>query len=200
MLSTNIRGSAGWHRAAASIGGRFLRESLYCPHLTRPPLRQIVHMEELPERGQTAGDGALIESSRRLPTTANKLERISQHTKGLFDEITGWVDLRVKLVQVDLQEQFETKKIQIALGAAMGLLAFFALMFLLTTIALGLGALFGHPAWGFLGVTVLLVIIIGVLYMVMNRKVQGVEKKVSVEEEHLSHGMKPSGKAGHNSQ
>lgn len=147
-------------------------------------------MQALPDRNS---DGeALIERGRQLPTSANKLERITQHTKGLFDEITGWVDLRVKLVQVDLQEKFEAKKIQIGIGAAMGLTAFFAVMFLLTTIALGLGAWLGHPAWGFLIVTVLLFIVIAILSMMMKRMVGRVEKKVAVEEEHLAHGSASS--------
>lgn len=143
-------------------------------------------MEALPERGSK--DDAVVATDHRLPTSANKLERISQHTKGLVDEITSWVDLRIKLVQVDLQEKLETKKIQIALGVGMGLTAFFAVLFLLTTMALGIGAWLGHPAWGFLVVTVLLFIIIAIMRMVMKRMVANVEKKISVEEENLAHG------------
>lgn len=148
-------------------------------------------MEALPEGGSR--DEALVTADRQLQTSANKLDRISQHTKGLVDEITDWVDLRIKLVQVDLQEKLETKKIQIGLGVGMGLTAFFAVMFLLTTIALGLGAWLGHPAWGFLIVTVLLFVVIGIMRMVMKKMVAGVEKKVSVDEEKLAHGAQAAG-------
>lgn len=143
-------------------------------------------MEALPERGgDTQTD--LAESRRQLQTSANKLERISQHTKGLFGEITDWVDLRVKLVQVDLQEKFEEKKIQIGLGVGMALVAFFAVLFLLTTIALALGAWLGHPVWGFLIVTILLFVTIAIMRLVMKRMLGKIEKKVSVEEAKLAH-------------
>lgn len=153
-------------------------------------------MDPFPGNNSDSRNDRLIESRRRLTTSSGKLERISQHTKGLLDEITGWVDLRVKLVQVELQEQFETKKIQIALGAGMGLLAFFSLMFVLTALALGIGSWLGHPAWGFLSVAVLLIIIVAILYAVMKRMVRSVSTKVSVDEERLASQMHTSGDAG----
>ncbi len=152
-------------------------------------------MESLPESGRNAGNGMLTDPRRQLPAPAGKLERISQHTKGLFDEITNWVDLRIKLVQVELQEQFETKKIQIALGAAMGLLAFFALMFILTSAALGVGSWLGHPAWGFLIVAIVLLIVVAILNAVMKKMVKGVSKKISVDAERLSTPRNPTAEA-----
>ncbi|MFW5955320.1 MAG: phage holin family protein [Rhodothermales bacterium] len=142
-------------------------------------------MEEIPERSSAESE-VMKPPSRQLPAGVSKLDRISQHTKGLFEEISGWVDLKIKLVQVDLQEKLEAKKIQIALGAAMGLTAFFAVLFLLTSIALGVGAWLGHPAWGFLIVTVLLFVVVGVLRMAMKKMVAGIEEKVNVEERWLS--------------
>ncbi len=142
-------------------------------------------MAQLPEG--SSNDTPRIESpQRQLTTQANKLERVSQHARGLVQEISEWAELRIKLVQVDLQGKLEEKKIQIGLGVAMGLLAFFGVLFLLTSIALGVGSWLGHPAWGFLVVTVFLFAMVGVLQMIMKKKVAGVEEKVAVEEEKLT--------------
>ena len=142
-------------------------------------------MAQLPD-GASNNTPRIASPQRQLTTQAGKLDRVSQHARGLVQEIGEWAELRVKLVQVDLQEKLEEKKIQIGLGVAMGLLAFFGLLFLLTTIALGLGAWLGHPAWGFLIVSVLLFVIVGVLQMIMKKKVAGVSEKVGVESEKLS--------------
>ena len=117
-------------------------------------------MEALPEPRTTPAP-----PERRLPSGKNKVERISAQTKGLFDDFTTWVELRLKLFQAEVQEKVETKvneaiiKIAPFVAAAIG--GFFALV----TLALFLGWWLGHPAWGFLCVTLLFAVITGILLM-----------------------------------
>ncbi len=98
----------------------------------------------------------IIPSERQLPSGANKVERITQHTKGLVEDLTSWVELKMKLTQVEIEERIDEKANKALVSAIAGV--FFALtgLFALITLALGLGAWLGHPAWGFLIVTVLL--------------------------------------------
>jgi Flp pilus assembly protein TadB len=123
----------------------------------------------------------------QLPPSGGRIDRISQHSRSLFDELTHWADLKIKLVRVDLEEKVEEKKIQIGLGVGMALVGFFGLLFLLTTIALALGWWLGHPTWGFLIVTVVLFAIVLGLKMAMPRMVKKIEKRVPVESDHLSY-------------
>lgn len=88
--------------------------------------------------------------------TGNKAERLVQHTQGLIDDLKTWVDLRIELAQMEFEDRVEAKVNEIALGVAIGGIVLLAVVFGLVTLALGLGALLGHPAWGFLIVTVLL--------------------------------------------
>lgn len=122
-----------------------------------------------------------------LPASGGRIDRISRHSKGLFDELTHWADLKVKLIRIDLEEKVEEKKIQIGLGVGMALIGFFGALFLLTTIALALGWLLGHPTWGFLIVTVLLFAIVFAMKVAMPRLIAKIEKRVAVDKDHLSY-------------
>ena len=90
------------------------------------------------------------ESSRRIGSSAGKLKRISHHTEGMMQGLREWVDLRIELVKAEIEEQ-AIEAISIAVIAAL------AGIFSLVTFAIGLGWLLGHPFWGFLFVTCILV-------------------------------------------
>lgn len=93
------------------------------------------------------------------PTPAargGKAQRLARHTQGLIDDLKTWVDLRIELAQMELEDRVEAKVNEIALGVALGGIVLLAVVFGLVTLALGLGAWLGHPAWGFLIVTALL--------------------------------------------
>jgi hypothetical protein len=89
-----------------------------------------------------------------------KVSRIAAHTQGLFTDLREWIDLRVDLAILEVEERLDAFKNDLALGVALALFAFFAAFFSLTTVALGVGWLLGHPFWGFLAVSVALILII----------------------------------------
>ena len=119
----------------------------------------------LPADAALTGKGIL---PLALPSHGGRLQRVQQHVNGLADDVKEWVELRIKLAQAEV-ETFVQKKVNtivmrtipLVVGALAGL-------FLLVTVALFLGWWLGHPAWGFLVVTLLLGAVAGVL-MYRNR-------------------------------
>lgn len=115
-------------------------------------------METLQDRSSASGDGPPAEAKQR-----GKLGRIAGHTRGLVDDLREWIDLRLDLAILEVEEQVDTLRNEVALGITLAFLGFFAALFVFTTVALGLGWLLGHPFWGFLIVAVVLVAVVAVL-------------------------------------
>jgi len=92
-----------------------------------------------------------------LPHAATRLDRIQAQTETLVESVKEWAELRIKLTQTELEQKAQLKINQMVWARAVPLLLIsLAAMFLLITIALGLGWLLGHTFWGFLIVTVAL--------------------------------------------
>lgn len=89
-----------------------------------------------------------------------KMNRIAAHTQGLFTDLREWIDLRIDLAILEIEERIDDFKNEVALGITFALFGFFAALFSLTTVALGVGWLLGHPFWGFLAVSVALILVI----------------------------------------
>mgnify|MGYP006420554433 CR=1 FL=1 len=115
-------------------------------------------METLQDRSSASGDGPPAEAKKR-----GKLGRIAGHTRGFVDDLREWIDLRLDLAILEVEEQVDTLRNEVALGITLAFLGFFAALFVFTTVALGLGWLLGHPFWGFLIVSVVLVTVVAVL-------------------------------------
>ena len=88
-----------------------------------------------------------------------RFDRISDQTKGLVEDVKEWVDLRVKLVQLDIEERVETIANEAISTLLVIAVAAGSLLFLLIAAAFAMGALFGSNALGFLAVGVVLAIV-----------------------------------------
>ncbi len=111
------------------------------------------------------------------PRGGGKVHRIGQETRGLFEDFTAWVELRLRLVQLDVQGYIRQKIDEATLKIALVAAGLFSGLFALVTLALFAGWLFGHPAWGFLAVTGLLLAWTGLLYARHRRTVaEGAER------------------------
>ena len=130
------------------------------------------HTDPLP----TLSDGE-TGPERRLPDDANKVERLARETRGLIDDVKDWVDLKIQLVQMEVEERVERKLNQALLGVMLAVVAFLALVFALTAVALGLGSWLGHDAWGFLAVTGLLALVAAALRLLKPRMVKMRDEK-----------------------
>ncbi len=115
-------------------------------------------MESLQDRSPSSEGGSPSEVPR-----SGKLGRIAGHTRGLVEDLREWIDLRVDLAILEMEERIDDLRNEVALGITLAFLGFFAAMFVLTTVALGLGWLLGHPFWGFLIVSVILVLTVTAL-------------------------------------
>lgn len=89
-----------------------------------------------------------------------KLGRIAGHTQGLVEDLREWIDLRLDLAILEMEERVDELRNEVALGIVLAFFGFFAALFAFTTVALGLGWLLGHPFWGFLIVTVVLLLLV----------------------------------------
>ena len=78
-----------------------------------------------------------------------RMDRISDQTKGLVDDVKEWVDLRVKLVQIDLEERIETVANEALSTLLVVAVMAGALLFCLLAAAFGLGLLLNSTALGF---------------------------------------------------
>ena len=95
-------------------------------------------------------------TQRQLPPGDNNVERIMRHMRALVEDMTAWVELKIKLTQLEIEERIEKKINEVALTVIVAALAGLGGFFMLVTVALAVGAWLGHPAWGFLIVTLLL--------------------------------------------
>jgi hypothetical protein len=121
-------------------------------------------METLQGRN-TPQDGS---SSNGPPTEdrprGGKLSRIAGHTQGLVEDLREWIDLRIDLAILEVEETVDDLRNEVALGLTLAFFGFLTVLFGLTTLALGLGWLFGHPALGFLSVFLGLALVSLTLY------------------------------------
>lgn len=131
-------------------------------------------MEAIPERAPASRPQ--VSADHQLPEGRTKVARIGRQTKGLFDDFTQWVELRLRLFQLDVQDKIKTKANEAAIKVAPFIVAALAGLFSLITAALFIGWWLGHPAWGFLIVTAVLFLVTGILY--------ARSKRLEAEKEH----------------
>jgi hypothetical protein len=74
------------------------------------------------------------------------------------------MDLRLDLALLEVEEKVDELRNELALGLTLAFFGLFSVLFVLTTLALGIGWLLGHPFWGFLAVSIALVLIVVALY------------------------------------
>ncbi len=138
--------------------------------------------------------GGTVPSNRRLAPGGNKIERISHHTKSLVEDISAWVELKVKLTQIEIEERLDAKINGLIASAVVGVLAALSGLFALITLALGLAALLiaaglSHPLSYFLGFLVVTLLLLSVAMIVRKSKPDVIsvgDKKAHVEEKKLT--------------
>lgn len=109
------------------------------------------------------------------------LDKLSNHTKGLFEDLTAWFELKVQYIILDYQEQLARKAKGVLIEVAALLVFGIACIFGLVALALGLGDVLSHPAWGFVIVGALLCIIAFIIRMV-GKRIRSLEDDTSATE------------------
>ncbi|ACY48785.1 hypothetical protein Rmar_1902 [Rhodothermus marinus DSM 4252] len=92
------------------------------------------------------------------------LQRLRRQMQELVEDLRAWVELRLTLTQLEIEERIEARIRQLLLRLLVGMLAGLAVVFALVAAALGLGSWLGHPGWGFLVVALGLAVVAAVLH------------------------------------
>lgn len=124
-----------------------------------------------------------IPETHQLPPHRNKLGRMIDHAAAVSADLREWVELRIALVQrqvLDKRDEVLAKKDEVVdiakVGVPAALLALYLLGFVLLTLAIGLGWLLGHPFWGFLIVTLLLLVVVGTLGAIAKKRLDAFQR------------------------
>ena len=103
-----------------------------------------------------------------------RLQRLQAESSELVQDVKDWVELRIDLVRAEVQEsiaaQIDGKKAAVLALVVPGVVGALGGLFLLVTLALFLGWWLGHAAWGFLIVTVLLLVVAAIARSVLAKK------------------------------
>ncbi len=93
------------------------------------------------------------------PESSGKIRRLSRETRGLVEDVKSWVELRMTLTQMDVEDRIDARLNRAIVGTVVAAVGFLGLTFALVAGALALGSWLGHVAWGFLIVAGLLLLI-----------------------------------------
>ena len=94
-----------------------------------------------------------------------RLERLANEVRGLVEDVRTWIDLKIKLIEIEVEERVRDVLNRVVVSVAIGILAFLALVFVLVTAALALGTWWDSMLLGFLAVTLLLVVLTTLVYV-----------------------------------
>ena len=115
------------------------------------------------------------------PSANDPIENITSEAKGLFEDLTSWMELKIQYVILDYKEQAIQKALGIGLEIGALVLLGIAGFFGLIALALGLGTWLNHPAWGFLIVMGLLSIVALILGAIGKRARAPREKEKEIQ-------------------
>ena len=121
-----------------------------------------------------------------LPPHGGALERITGHGRGLVADVQAWVDLKLKLTQVRVENKIERRLNRLVVNLLVAACTALAGLFALFTAAWALGAWLGHPAWGFLVVTLLLMAVAGIVATAKPHLVRMAHDRMPVDEDEVT--------------
>lgn len=132
------------------------------------------------------------------------IKRVATHTENLAKEVVDWVELKMQLVRLEIEETFETRVETMVMrtldevqrnpriaflanimvnGIVFALLALGGLFFALTALAFLLGDWLGHVSWGFLIVAVITLAIGFGVWRVKPKFIRPPEERIPVDPE-----------------
>ena len=127
--------------------------------------RQMESTSENKTKAEIEADSAAERrNSEPQPEDRSRLGSIVHETRGLVTDLKDWVEIRVQLFQLEIEERIEAAVGKVLSLLAVAVLLLFTLLFLLIASAEGLGSWLGHAAWGYLVVGILL----GIVTLIVN--------------------------------
>ena len=117
---------------------------------------------EAKSTGQS-GKQTRLDVDDHVDDSPGKIQRLSRETRGLVDDVKSWVELRMTLTQMDVEDRIDARINRAITGATVAAIGLLGVAFALVAAALALGSWLGHTGWGFLVVAGVLLLITGLL-------------------------------------
>ena len=111
----------------------------------------------------------VMKTPSKTEMPSQHLQRLRRQMQELVEDLRAWVELRLTLTQLEIEERIEARIRQLLLRLLVGVLAGLAVVFALVAAALGLGSWLGHPGWGFLVVALGLAAVAAVIHFARKR-------------------------------
>ena len=130
-------------------------------------------------------DAVRVPTTHQLPPHRDKLGRVTDHVAALSADLRVWTELQIALLQrkvegvVGIVDRIQHLIPALQMYVPGAILVLIGLLFLLVTLALGLGALVGSVWLGFLITTVLLLGAGGVMIWIGRRRQQATEAVIA---------------------
>jgi len=116
------------------------------------------HASSHEKTGRRGGSGSGNRSNEdRGRDSRNPVAHVAAESRALWDDLREWVDLRVQLIQIDIEERIEKALNDMLAALIVVVLVLFALFFLLQAAALWLGQVLGHDQMGYVVVALTLI-------------------------------------------
>jgi Putative Actinobacterial Holin-X, holin superfamily III len=142
------------------MGGRF--DKLFRMSRERTPGRIVAeHMAEAPD------------TKEKTARPNGKIGRVTTEAKGLVDDTKEWVDAKLRLFELDVEEKIDSLANKFVSGAVVVATGALALVFSLVAAALALGDLWGRNSLGFMAVGGSLFLVALLIQLVKPRLVKG---------------------------
>jgi len=119
----------------------------------------IESSEPSDSESKTDQDPALNRSASSSTPNDSKLGSLARETRSLLTDVKDWIDLRVQLLQIEVEERIESAAHKIISLIVVAILGLFAVLFLLLAIAEAVGIWLGHPSYGYIFVAVIMIIL-----------------------------------------
>ena len=132
-------------------------------------MRRHKPMDGTDRHTEPSRDHAAARNGREEPRLEGKLERVSDHARGLVDELTVWVDLKIQRAVKGVRDDLEARGKQVAVDAIAIAIALVSGLFALIAAAFGLSIWVG-TFWGFLIVSLALALLAFTMHRINSRR------------------------------
>lgn len=113
------------------------------------------------------------DTKQKTAPPSGKIGRLTTEAKGLVDDTKEWVDAKLRLFELDVEDKIDSLANKFVSGAVVVATGALALVFSLVATALALGDLWGRNSLGFMAVGGALFLVALVIYLVKPRLVKG---------------------------
>jgi len=132
--------------------------------MSSEPLHNESKSTEPADPEKTAAEMNNTSESDSTASPKGRLGQFASESRELIEDLREWVDLRVELVQVDIEERIQAVANQMAAMLIATVFGLFTALFLLHGLSVLIGNALGNEAWGYL----IIAAVLGVVTLVVH--------------------------------